>query len=169
MRTALEARRPLDLEPFLRVVDRAYAAACAETSWDRALEELCRVGGFGGCALSSIDPLEPRPVLRAAYGLSELATGVAPGRTPSNPLLTDDVLRSMPGTVWHDRGIMPPVLLATTPFWTDWMQPQGFVSWSCIIVGRDGSQVVCLEVYDRRGGTHSRYRHDLLTPGWRPI
>ena len=164
MQTAVAAHRLLDPERFLRVLDRVYAAACGETSWDRALEELCRLGAFGGCALSSIDPLEARPMLRAAYGLSSHATGIPLNQTPRSPLITDEMLRSMPGTVWHDQAIMPAALLAATPFWTDWMQPQGFVSWACVTVGRDGSQVVCLEIYDRRGGTSSsRYRHDLLT------
>ena len=163
MRRAIDAHRTLDLESFLRVVDRVYAAACAETSWDRALEEVCRVGGFGGCGLSSIDPLEPRPVLGATYGLSDLAaTGATPGGMPKNPLLTDGVLRSTPGTVWHDRRIMPPARLATTSFWSDWMQPQGFVSWACIIVGRDGSQLACLEVYSRPGSASAGFRGDDL-------
>jgi DNA-binding CsgD family transcriptional regulator len=163
MRRAIEAHRTLDLESFLRVVDRMYAAACGETSWDRAVEEVGRVGGYGGCALSSIDPLEPRPVLRATYGLRDLAaTGATPGRTPRNPLLTDGVLRSTPGTVWHDRRIMPPALLATTSFWTEWMQPQGFVSWACIVVGRDGSQLAYLEVYNRPGSALAGSRRDDL-------
>jgi DNA-binding CsgD family transcriptional regulator len=102
-------------------------------------------------------------VLGAAYGLSDLAaTGATPGRMPKNPLLTDGVLRSMPGTVWHDRRIMPPALLATTSFWTDWMQPQGFVSWACIIVGRDGSQLACLEVYSRPGSASAGFHRDEL-------
>ena len=164
MRTAIEAHRTLDLESFLRVVDRVYAAACGETSWDRAVEEVGRVGGFGGCALSSIDPLKPRPVLLATYGLSNLAaSGAAPGRMPKNPLLTDGVLRSMPGTVWHGRRILPAALLATTSFWSDWMQPQGFVSWACIVVGRDGSQLAYLEVYNRPASAAAgSRREDLL-------
>ena len=127
------------------------------------MAEVGRVGGYGGCALSSIDPLEPRPVLRATYGLSDLAAmRAAPGRMPKNPLLTDGVLRSVPGTVWHDRQIMPPAPLATTPFWTDWMQPQGFVSWACIVVGRDGSQVAYLEVYNRAQSASACSRGDDL-------
>ena len=131
-------------------MDRAYAAACGETSWDRVVEEIGRAGGFGGCALSRIDPSEQRPVLRTSYGVNgRAATGAPPGRMPRNPLLTGDVLRSPPGTVWHDRRIMPPALLATTAFWTDWMRPRGFASWACVIVGRDGSEVAYLEVYGR--------------------
>jgi DNA-binding CsgD family transcriptional regulator len=164
MPTAVEARGTYDLERMLRVLDCVYAAACVETSWDRAVEEVCRLGGFGGCALSSVDPLEPPPMLRASHGLSHrAATGATIGPMPRNPLLTVDVLRSAPGTVWQDRQIMPPALLATTSFWTDWMQPRGFVSWAGIIVGRDGSQVVCLEVYDRPGGASTGLRRvDLL-------
>jgi len=43
---------------------------------------------------------------------------------PKNPLLTDGVLRSMPGSVWHDRRIMPPALLTTTSFWTAGCSPK---------------------------------------------
>ena len=136
-----------------------YAAACGETSWDRAMEEIGRAGGFGGCALSSIDPSQRRPGLRAGYGVNDrAATGAPPGRMPANPLLTEDVLRSLPGTVWHARRIMPQAQLATTPFWTDWMRPRGFASWDCVIVGRDGSEVAYLEVYGR---------HDSASAGWR--
>jgi DNA-binding CsgD family transcriptional regulator len=155
MPTAFESQRTVDLEGVLRFVDRLYAAGCAETSWDRPLEEVCRLGGYAGCALTSVDPLlEPRAVLRASHGLSaRAATGAGVGRLPRNPLLTDDVLRSRPGTVWHDRRIMSPGLLASTPYWSQWMQPNGFASWACVILGEEGSHVVCLEVYHRPGET----------------
>jgi DNA-binding CsgD family transcriptional regulator len=163
MPAAIDAHRPFDPERFLRIVDRVYAASCGETSWDRALEEMCRVGGYGGCTLSSIDPVERRSVLFAGYWPGNLATGFTSDRTPGNPLLTDEVLRSMPGTLWRDRGIMAPALLATTAFWTDWMRPRGFAAWTCLLLGRDGSQVVCLEVYDRHGGASGGCDgHDLL-------
>ncbi|MCE3249848.1 MAG: hypothetical protein K0R41_3673 [Geminicoccaceae bacterium] len=153
MRAAVQVRGSVDLEGVLRVIDRAYAAACDETSWDRFVAEVVRLGGFGGCALGSIDPLAPRPVLRAAYGLRDLApTGAATGRLPRNPLLTDEVLRSLPGTVWHDRQVIAPPLLAATRFWTDWMEPNGFASWACIILGRERTEVAYLEVYGRPGG-----------------
>ncbi|HET6518768.1 MAG TPA: helix-turn-helix transcriptional regulator [Geminicoccaceae bacterium] len=164
MRTASEAHRTLDLDGFSRVVDRVYAAGCHETSWDRTVEELCRVAGFDGCALSSADSLEPYPVVHAAHGPGgRAAGGHERGWIPLNPLLTDDVLRSTPGTVWHDRRIMPPELLATTAFWTRWMQPNGFASWACVILGRQGGQVVYLEVYGRPGGASTRPQaFDLL-------
>ena len=156
MRTAPEVHRTLDLDGFARVVDRVYAAGCAETSWDQAVEEVCRVGGFDGGVLSGVDPVEPRCLLRAGHGPGErAATGGRLGGMPRNPLLTDDVLRSQAGSVWHDRQIMPPARLATTPFWSQWMQPGGFVSWACVIVGKEHSQVICLEVYKRAGGASS--------------
>ena len=109
MSTAPELHRTLDLEGFLRVVHRVYAAGCAETSWDQAVEEVCRVGDFDGGALSSIDPVERQPLLRARHGLSDrAATGGGLRGMPGNPLLTDEVLRSPPGTVWDDRRVMPP-------------------------------------------------------------
>ena len=117
MRAAVQVRGSVDLEGVLRVIDCAYAAACDETSWDRFVAEVVRLGGFGGCALGSIDPLAPRPVLRAAYGLRDLApTGSETNRMPRNPLLTDEVLRSPPGTLWHDRQVIAPPLLAATRF-----------------------------------------------------
>jgi len=175
MPAAIDAHRPFDPERFLRIVDRVYAASCGETSWDRALEEMCRVGGYGGCTLSRIDRVERRSVLFAGYRPGDLATSTASDRTPGNPLLTDEVLRSMPGTLWRDRGIMVPALLATTAFWTDWMRPRGFAAWTCLVLGRDGSQVVCLEVYDRqRDASIGEDGHDLLarlaphlSRGWR--
>jgi len=165
MRAACEGHRALDLEGFSRIVDRVYAAGCAETPWERALEQLCRAGGFSGAALSAVDPLEPWPELRATYGLSErAASAAAPGRMPKNPLLTDRTLRSMPGTVWHDRRIMAPATLAATSFWTEWMQPNRFVSWACVLIGRQGSQVILLEVYSRRQDASTSFRGgDLLS------
>lgn len=164
MPTAPEVHRTVDFEGFLRVVDRVYAAGCAETSWDQAVEELCRVGGFDGGVLSSIDPLERRAVHRASHGLSDrAASGASLVGIPLNPLLTDDVLRSRAGAVWHDRRIMSPALLATTSFWTEWMQPNGFVSWVCVVVGKEGRQVVCLEVFLRPGAASSHHAAvDLL-------
>ena len=153
MSTALEAHLNPDCRGFLRVVDCVYAAGCAETSWDRPVEELRRFGGLGSCALTSVDPLERRSVSCASHGLrTRTADGANDIGRPLNPLLTDDVLRSTPGAVWHDRRIMPPALLATTSFWTQWMQPNDFASWICVVVGREGRQVVCLEVFLRSGG-----------------
>ena len=176
MRAAVQTYGSGDLESVLRVIDCAYAAACVETSWDRVLAEVCHLGGFGGCALGSIDPPAPRPVLRAAYGLEVGATtGGASGQMPRNPLLTDEVLRSIPGTVWRDRQIIPPAVLAASRFWTDWMQPQLFASWACIILGREGTEVAYLEVYGRPGGSSTGLDRDdplarlapHLTRAWR--
>ena len=164
MSTALETHATTDCRGFLSVVDCVYAAGCAEASWDRPLEELCRLGGFGSCALTSVDPQEGQAVLWAGYALKDCAPG---GRgdqgIPLNPLLTEDVLRSPPGAVWHDRRIMSAALLATTSFWTQWMRPNGLVSWGCVVVGKEGRQVVCLEVFLRRGGALSHHAAvDLL-------
>lgn len=164
MGTALETHLTADGRGFLRVVDCVYAAGCAEASWDRPVEELCRLGGFGSGALTSVDPQEGRAVFWASHGLMDRAAG---GRSdlgiPLNPLLTDDVLRSPPGAVWHDRRIMSAALLATTSFWTQWMRPNGLVSWVCVVVGREGRQVVCLEVFLRRGAALSHHAAvDLL-------
>jgi DNA-binding CsgD family transcriptional regulator len=163
MRAAVQLRGSVDFEGVLRVIDCAYAAACDETSWDRLVAEVVRLGGFGGGALGSIDPPAPRPVLRAAYGLRDLAPrGDATGRMPRNPLLTDAVLRSLPGTVWHDRQVIAPPLLAATRFWSDWMEPQRFGSWACIILGRERTAVAYLEVYGRPGGSSTGLDRVLL-------
>ena len=167
MRAAIQTYGSGDLESVLRVIDCAYAAACVETSWDRVLAEVCHLGGFGGCALGSIDPPAPRPVLRAAYGLEVGATtGGASGPMPRNPLLTDEVLRSIPGTVWRDRQIIPPAVLAASRFWTDWMQPQLFASWACIILGREGTEVTLTSPVTRPKWPLTGVYFGKVKPAW---
>ena len=101
MGTALETHLTIDCRGFLRVVDCVYAAGCAEASWDRPVEELYRLGGFGNCALTSVDPQEGQAVVWASHGLKDRAAdGRGDKGIPLNPLLTDDVLRSPPGAVW---------------------------------------------------------------------
>lgn len=143
--------RPVDdlheVREALRVVDVVYAAACGETGWDRVIAETCRFGQLDACVLSSVDPLGRRRVDLASRGLDgETGTGCT---VPLPALLTAEVQRSGPGAVWQDHQIMSAPLFATTPFWTDWMQPRGFVSWACVVVGRDEGRVSCLEVLTR--------------------
>lgn len=135
-----------DARSLLRVVDRLYAAAAGEAIWDGALEELARSGGFDACLLSSVDPVDRRSFVLSAY-TRQPSDGGVPGILPPNPMLTESVLRSVPGAFWLDHEIMSPALLTTSDFWVDWMLPCGFVSWACLIVGRRGDQVVCLELY----------------------
>jgi DNA-binding CsgD family transcriptional regulator len=164
MRKAFELDRTPDVDGLLRVVDRVYAAGCAETLWHQPLDELCRVGNFGGCALTSVDPPKQGAIIRASHGLRARASGGAGAiRVPRNPLLTDDVLRSPAGAIWHDQRLMSPELSATTPFWPPWMQADGFVSWICVVVDREDREVVCLEVFLRpRGASSHRTAVDLL-------
>lgn len=137
-----------DAQSMLGMVECIYAAASAETSWDRAVQEVGRRGGFDACLLTSVDPLDRRPFVLSVYTRQLLVSGT-PGILPPNPLFTESVLRSAPGALWQDQEIMPRALLTTTDFWTDWMLPGGFASWACMIIGRRGPQVVCLEVCTR--------------------
>lgn len=149
MFVAPETRAIRDLQGLLHMIDRIYAAACGETPWDRAVEQVCRLGGFDGCTLSSVDPLDRRSVILSCHGLGAMANGGAPGIPPRSPLLTDSVLRSAPGALWQDHQVISPALLETTSFWTDWMLPNGFVTWACVIIGKSEDRVACLEVYAR--------------------
>lgn len=155
MHAAVEARPTQHSQAILQIVDRIYAAAVGEARWEDAVAETCRLGRMAAGALTKIDPMR-RPVLLATYGLRSAAE---PETTPRplarNPLLTEGVLQSAAGAVWQDHQIMSPALLATTSFWIDWMQPHGFASWACVIVGRDERHVVCLETYAGRGRASS--------------
>jgi DNA-binding CsgD family transcriptional regulator len=148
MYTAVELHPTRHIQTILQVVDCIYAAACGETPWEQTLAEVCQVGRLGGCALSMVDRRERRRIVAASYGLSFAAEPRAMlGPMPGNPQLTDSVLQSTPGTIWQDRPIMLGPLSTTSSFRTGRMQPNGLVSWACVVVGRDDRQVVCLEVH----------------------
>ena len=63
---ALEAEWIFDLEGVLRVMDRVYAAACGETSWDRARGGVGRARWFRRLRAGQHRSAGARPVLRAA-------------------------------------------------------------------------------------------------------
>jgi DNA-binding CsgD family transcriptional regulator len=162
--TAVEARSRRDLQGILQIVDRVYAAACGEKPWTQTVAEICVVGNLDGCALSMIDRLERRRVMLASHGLTcEREPDPMLGPTPSNLLLTDSPLESALGGVWRDRRIISETLPATTLFWTDWMRPEGLISWACATVNREERRVDCLEVYAEAGrGSRCLELGDLL-------
>lgn len=174
MQRAPRAPASDDLQGMLHLIDRLYAAAAAEAPWPQALAELRRQGGFDGCLLTSIDPKDRRPFVLCLDATQRPSNGV-PGILPPNPLLTDSVLASAAGALWSDRELLPWALLRSTAFWSEWMLPEGFVSWGCMIVGRRGDQVICLDLYTRArsAALDAQARHVLstltphLTRAWR--
>jgi DNA-binding CsgD family transcriptional regulator len=148
MHLAAEAPPLRDPECLPRMMDRIYAAASAEISWDQPFAEMCRIGGFDAGMLTSVDPSDHRPFILSAHGSRPLVEGI-PRILPPNPLLTESVLGSAPGAIWRDDEIMSGALLRTTRFWMDWMQPNRFSRWSAVIIGRRDEQVVLFEVYAR--------------------
>jgi len=164
MNTSVEARSTRDLQAILQIVGTVYAAACGEKPWKQTVAEVCEVGNLDGCALSMIDRLERRRVVLASHGLaSDLEPSAMLGPTPSNLLSTDSVLQSTLGAFWQDRRIMSETLPTTMLFWTDWMWPDGLVSWACVTVNREESLVGCLEVYAGAGrGSRCPELGDLL-------
>jgi DNA-binding CsgD family transcriptional regulator len=148
MHAAVELHPTRHSQRILQIVDGIYAAACGERPWERTLAEICQIGKLDGCALSVVDPLERRRVVLACCGLNSAAEpDTRPGPMPGNPQLPDGILRSTPGAIWHDRQIRSDARLTTMSYWADWMQSDGLLSWACVVVGRDGRQVTCLEVY----------------------
>jgi DNA-binding CsgD family transcriptional regulator len=148
MHTTVEVDPTLYLQDILQIVDGIYAAACGEIPWQRTIASVCQVGQLGGCALSVVDWLERRRVVLASCGLSPAAKPNAMlGPMPGNTQLAGRIFRSTPGAVWQDREFMSDAPPTTKLLWTDWMQANGFVSWACVIIGRDERHVVCLEVY----------------------
>ena len=97
-----------------------------------------------------------------------------PSPMPGNRQLTDSILRSPPGTVWHDQ-IRSDALPTSARLGTGWIQPARLLSWACVVVGRDGREVVCLEVYAGAGRPSScpalddflRQLAPHLTRAWR--
>ena len=151
MYSAIELLPTRHLEGLLQIVDGIYAAACGEAPWERTLAAVCQLGALDGCALSTVDPLERRRVVLTSWGRRCAAKADAMlGAVRGDPHLMERFLRSAPGAVWCGPQISSdarPITLART----DRMQPYGFTSWACVIVGRDGRQVVCLEAYAGAG------------------
>jgi DNA-binding CsgD family transcriptional regulator len=148
MHTAVEAHPTRYFQDILQTVDGIYAAACGEIPWQQTIAALCRVGQLGGCALSAVDRLErPRVVLASCKLCPAAKPNPMLGPMPDNRQLIDRLFRSTPGAVWRDRQFMSDAPPTSRLLWTDWMQANGFVSWACVIVGRDERHVVCLEVY----------------------
>ena len=155
MHTAAELQPTRHTQSILQVVDGIYAAACDERPWDQTLTEVCQVGRLDGCALSLLDRLERRRVVLAFWGWSSAAKRNAMlGPMPGSPRLTDRVLQSPPGAIWHHRQIMsdaPPTTLLRMVR----EEPTGSLSWTCLVVGKDERQVVCFEVYAGAGRASS--------------
>ena len=133
-------------ESILQIVDGAYAAACGEAAWEQVLAKICRLGGLDGAALSTLGATEPRRVALAAVGLAARHEPRAwHGAMAGDPASVDRILRSPPGTVLRDRPIMS-AAFATPARWTGGAPGRGPTAWACVIVGKDGRRVVCLEL-----------------------
>ena len=148
MHTAVDMSPTRHIQSILQIVDAIYAAACGEAPWERMLAQTGQLGKLDGCALSMVDPLERRRVVLAWWGPRPAAAPDAMlGPVPGDPRSTDDILRSLPGAVWHCHEVRSGALPATSRFRTDRLLPDGIVAWACIVLGRDERQVVCLEAF----------------------
>jgi DNA-binding CsgD family transcriptional regulator len=146
MQTAVDAWPTRKLELILQIVDGVYAAACSEATWEQALAKICRLGSLEGAALSTVGTAEPRQSLLAYFGLGARAnSGALHGTMAGESRLMDSILRSPAGTVLgsHQR------MAATSSGWTGSVPVKEPIAWACVIVGREGRRVVCLEVHAR--------------------
>lgn len=135
-------------QALLHLVDRVYAAAAAETAWEATLEDIRHAGRLEGVALVAVDRGKRRPTLLASVGPGEARqAGRRLDPPPANPLHTDAVLGSKPGAVWLDHEVMAPALWRETAFASNWMRPQGLVTWACVILASDAERSILLEVY----------------------
>ena len=162
MQTAVDAWSTRSVPIILQMVDSVYAAGCGEATWDEVLAKICRFGGLDGAALSTVGAVEPRALPLASFGLgSRTNPGALHDAMAADLRLGDSILRSTPGTVLRTRRIMtdPP----TTPSrWTGSARVKGCIAWACVIVGRDGRRVICLEVHRRDVPPSGRYEPDDL-------
>jgi DNA-binding CsgD family transcriptional regulator len=155
MQIPIEWRAMRHAQSVLQLVDGIYAAACAERPWEQTLAEICQVGDLEGCVLSAVDPLERRRGVLASWGLNPDASPHAMlDPIGADPELPERILRSTPGAVWHDRQIMSGDRSDTTGLGAD-RRPRGSMSRACLVVGRDGREVVCLEAYAGAGHASS--------------
>jgi DNA-binding CsgD family transcriptional regulator len=161
MQTAVAGPMP-NVQFILQIVDRIYAAACGEASWEQVLAAICRLGSVDGAALGTLAAVEPRWIPLASSGLCSRSGGSAWHRgVHGGTRLADTVLRSSPGTVLQGQ-ITPDVL--TAPRRLQEAAPvTGSVSLACVVVGKDERRVVCLEICRReRRAPGSPEPHELL-------
>jgi DNA-binding CsgD family transcriptional regulator len=163
MQTAVDAGPTRNVQLILQIVDGIYAAGCGETTWEQGLAKICRFGGLDGAALSTVGAVEPQRILLAAFGLgSSTSPGGLHCATVGASGLVDSVLHSPPGTVLRGRDMIMPDPI-TQSHRTMSAPVTSALAWACVIVGKDGRRVVCLEVY-RRGerAPGCLEPHDLL-------
>ena len=91
-----------------------------------------------------------RPIATTGYG-EESRKRVGDAARARNPLLAREGLFRAPGSVWLDHDLLPRQLFAQTPFFRAWMQPRRFASWGCVIVQREGQELVYLEFLSSDG------------------
>ena len=163
MQAAVDAGPTRNVQLILEIVDGIYAAAGGEATWDQLLARICRLGRLDGAALGTVGADEPQRIVLAAFGLDfGQSRGASHGATAHGWRAVDGLFPATPGTVLREPLIMPdrpaPSLhrAVSAPV-------LGAPAWACVIVGKDGRRVVCLETY-RRGerAPGCLEPHDLL-------
>ena len=151
MQTAVDAGPTRNAQLILQLVDGIYAAGCGEATWDQVLARLCRLGRLDGAALSTVAADEPQRILLASFGLGARANpGALRGAMAHDWRPVDSMFTTPPAAVLREHRIMSDLTTASSRCWTGAAPVQGACAWACVIVGKDGRRVVCLEVY-RRG------------------
>jgi DNA-binding CsgD family transcriptional regulator len=149
MQTAVDAGPTRNVQLILEIVDGIYAAGCGEATWDQVLAGICRLGRLDGAALSTVGADEPQRILLATF---DLRAAVNPGGLHRAPVgasgLVDSIRYSTPGAVLRARDMI--MSDPTTHSQRTMSAPvEPAIAWACVIVGKDGRRVVCLEAYHR--------------------
>jgi DNA-binding CsgD family transcriptional regulator len=140
---AVELPPARSVEDILKIVDRMYAASCAETSWEQAIAEIAQAGRLAGCALSVVALRERRRDVLAGYGM---ASGADARRRllPEDAPVLDDIIGSRPGIVWQDARIDSE---AERGRFREWLKARGWASWAWVTLARDERRASFLEAY----------------------
>jgi DNA-binding CsgD family transcriptional regulator len=163
MQTAVDASPTRNAQLILDIVDGIYAVACGEATWDQLLARICPLGRLEGAALGTVGTDEPQRILLAAFGLDPRRNrGALHGATAHDWRLGDSLFPATPGTVLREGLIMsdPPTPCARRAVSAP-LTPA--IASACVVLGKDGRRVVCLDVY-RRGerAPGCLEPHDLL-------
>ncbi|MGR3540072.1 MAG: helix-turn-helix transcriptional regulator [Hasllibacter sp.] len=124
-----------------RLIDTIYRCALERADWSNVCDLVVEVLPEMGCVLHLHDEHDSRNVgvSQAGYDAAAVMPYIAEWAR-RNPYIPH-IERLTPGVLAHARDLVPTDEYLRTPFWNEWMRPQGdFAGGSAVVLSRDNGR-----------------------------